>query len=225
MPHILIAEDEPRIASFIEKGLKANGYTTDIAIDAFSAIEMVLKTSCNLLLLDLGLPGKDGLELLEELRGQGCNIPIIILTARDDIQDKLAGFEGGADDYLTKPFRFEELLVRVKVRLRDRPAPSSTPDESMVLQVGEMLLDLRTHQVRVKDKWIELASREFMLAEMFFRNPGQVLTREQLLDRVWGYDYDPGSNVVDVYVGYLRKKIGASLISTVRGVGYRLSIS
>ena len=149
MPHILIAEDEPRIASFVEKGLKANGYTTDIATDAFSAIEMVLKTACDLLLLDLGLPGKNGLELLEELRGQGCSIPVIIVTARDDIQDKLAGFEGGADDYLTKPFRFEELLARIKVRLRDRPAPSSTPDESMVLQVGEVLLDLRTHQVRV----------------------------------------------------------------------------
>ena len=149
MLHILIAEDEPRIASFVEKGLKANGYTTDIATDAFSAIEMVLKTACDLLLLDLGLPGKNGLELLEELRGQGCSIPVIIVTARDDIQDKLAGFEGGADDYLTKPFRFEELLARIKVRLRDRPAPSSTPDESMVLQVGEVLLDLRTHQVRV----------------------------------------------------------------------------
>lgn len=223
MPHILIAEDEPRIASFVEKGLKANGYTTDIATDAFSAIEMVLKTNCDLLLLDLGLPGKDGLELLEELRGQGCNVPVIIVTARDDIKDKLAGLEGGADDYLTKPFRFEELLARIKLRLRDRPTPSSTPDESMVLQVGDMILDLRTHQVRVEEKWVELASREFMLAEMFFRNPGQILTREQLLDRVWGYDYDPGSNVVDVYVGYLRKKIGTALISTVRGVGYRLS--
>ncbi len=225
MSHILIAEDEPRIASFVEKGLKANGYTTDIATDAFSAIEMVLKTNCDLLLLDLGLPGKDGLALLEEIRGQGCNVPVIIVTARDDIEDKLAGFEGGADDYLTKPFRFEELLARIKLRLRDRPSPNATQAESMVLQVGEMLLDLRTHQIKVEEKWVELATREFMLAEMFFRNPGQVLSREQLLDRVWGYDYDPGSNVVDVYVGYLRKKMGSALISTVRGVGYRLSNS
>jgi two-component system, OmpR family, response regulator QseB len=223
MPHILIAEDEPRIASFVEKGLKANGYTADVVTDALSAIEMVLKTNCDLLLLDLGLPGKDGLEILEELRGQGCNVPVIIVTARDDIQDKLAGFEGGADDYLTKPFRFEELLARIKVRLRDRPASSTPHAESMMLQVGEMLLDLRTHQVKVAQQWVELPTREFMLAEMFFRHPGQVLTREQLLDRVWGYDYDPGSNVVDVYVGYLRKKMGSALISTVRGVGYRLS--
>ncbi len=221
MPHILIAEDEPRIASFVEKGLKANGYTTDIVEDANLAIEVALTGNYDLVLLDLGLPGRDGLEVLEELRGQGFQAPILIVTARDDIQDKVAGFEGGASDYLTKPFRFEELLARIKVRLRDRPAATAS-SEPMLLAVGDLTLDLRTRQVKVGEKWVELPAREFTLAEMFFRNPGQILTREQLLDRVWGYDYDPGSNVVDVYVGYLRKKLGGKVIETVRGAGYRL---
>ncbi|MBD2325369.1 response regulator transcription factor [Alkalinema sp. FACHB-956] len=221
MPHILIAEDEPRIAAFIEKGLKANGYRVDIVEDANLAIEMALRGNYDLLILDLGLPGKDGLEVLEALRGQGFQAPIVIVTARDDIQDKVAGFEGGANDYLTKPFRFEELLARIKVRLRERP-PAATPSESVLLEVGDLVLDLRTRQVKVRETWVELPSREFTLAEMFFRNPGQVLTRERLLDRVWGYDYDPGSNVVDVYVGYLRKKLGSKVIETVRGAGYRL---
>lgn len=221
MPHILIAEDEPRIASFVEKGLKANGYTTDIVEDANLAIEVALTGNYDLVLLDLGLPGRDGLEVLEELRGQGFQAPILIVTARDDIQDKVAGFEGGASDYLTKPFRFEELLARIKVRLRDRSAATAS-SEPMLLAVGDLTLDLRTRQVKVGEKWVELPAREFTLAEMFFRNPGQILTREQLLDRVWGYDYDPGSNVVDVYVGYLRKKLGGKVIETVRGAGYRL---
>lgn len=221
MPHILIVEDEPRIASFVEKGLKANGYMVDIVEDANLAIEVALTGNYDLVLLDLGLPGRDGLEVLEELRGQGFQAPILIVTARDDIQDKVTGFEGGANDYLTKPFRFEELLARIKVRLRDR-LTTTTPTESMLLAVGDLALDLRTRQVKVGEKWVELPAREFTLAEMFFRNPGQILTREQLLDRVWGYDYDPGSNVVDVYVGYLRKKLGGKVIETVRGAGYRL---
>ncbi|NDJ16442.1 response regulator transcription factor [Myxacorys almedinensis] len=220
MPHILIAEDEPRISGFIEKGLKANGFTAAIAEDADTALDLALGGNFDLMILDLGLPGKDGLEVLEHLRGQGERLPIIILTARDDIQYKVAGFEGGADDYLTKPFRFEELLVRIKARLRDHL--SASVQEETVLQAGDIQLDLRTRQAKVGDVWVELPSREFILAEMFFRYPGRVLSREQLLDRVWGYDYDPGSNIVDVYVGYLRKKLGSSLIETVRGMGYRL---
>jgi two-component system, OmpR family, response regulator QseB len=220
MPHILIAEDEPRISGFIEKGLKSNGFTTTIAQTANDAIHLALGGGFDLMILDLGLPGKDGLAVLEELRGQGEQLPIIILTARDDVQQKVAGFEGGADDYITKPFRFEELIVRIRARLRDRPPTSG--GEPMILQVGNVQLDLRTRQAKVGDQWVELPSREFILAEMFFRHPGQVLSREQLLDRVWGYDYDPGSNIVDVYVGYLRKKLGSSLIETVRGMGYRL---
>lgn len=220
MNRILIAEDEPRIAAFIEKGLRSHGFTTSVAVDAKSAADMANSSIFDLLILDLGLPGKDGLEILEDLRGQGENVPVIILTARDDIQDKVAGFEAGADDYITKPFRFEELLARVKARLRSNSSKQAT--ESTVIKFGNIVLDLRTRKVKVDEETIELPAREFTLAETFFRHPGQVLSREQLLDRVWGYDYDPGSNIVDVYVGYLRKKLGGNLIETVRGIGYRL---
>ncbi len=207
MSNILIVEDEARIASFIEKGLRSHGFMAATAVDASSGLELVLTHQFDLLILDLGLPGMDGLELLEELRGQGESLPVIILTARDDIQDKVAGFEGGADDYLTKPFRFEELLMRIKARLRDRPNATATAESELLLQVGPLRLDLRSRQVDAGSGWIELPAREFALAEMFFRNPGQVLTREQLLDRVWGYDYDPGSNIVDVYIGLAEKVI------------------
>jgi two-component system, OmpR family, response regulator QseB len=223
MYRILIAEDEPRIAAFVEKGLRANGFTPTLSTDANEAISLALGGNFDLLILDLGLPGRDGLEVLEELRGQGEFLPIIILSARDDIQDKVAGFEGGADDYLTKPFRFEELLVRIRARLRSNSS-ASVVQEELELQSGDIVLDLRTRKAKVGEKWIELPSREFILAETLFRHPGQVMSREQLLDRVWGYDYDPGSNIVDVYVGYLRKKLGSELIETVRGMGYRLKV-
>ncbi|MEM8805628.1 MAG: response regulator transcription factor [Cyanobacteria bacterium P01_G01_bin.38] len=220
MYRILIAEDESRIASFIEKGLKAQGFTTAIAPTASEATLHAMGDDYDLLILDLGLPDKDGLEVVEELRGQGAKLPIIILTARDDVSDKVAGLEGGADDYVTKPFRFEELLARVRVRLRQTPGKAIADEQ--VLRVGAVELDLRTRRVRVNNEVIDLPAREFTLAETFFRHPGQVLSREQLLDRVWGYDYNPGSNIVDVYVGYLRKKMGSDLIETVRGMGYRL---
>ncbi len=219
MNRILIAEDESRIAAFIEKGLRSHGFTTVIAGDAESATQMVLGSTFDLLILDLGLPGKSGFEVLEELRGQGEKIQVIILTARDDIEDKVTGFEAGADEYLTKPFRFEELLVRIKARLRNN---GNQATDEMVLKIGDVVLDLRSRKVKVGIKTVDLPAREFTLAETFFRHPGQVLSREQLLDRVWGYDYDPGSNIVDVYVGYLRKKLGSKLIETVRGMGYRL---
>jgi DNA-binding response OmpR family regulator len=220
MHRILIAEDENRIASFIDKGLRSHGFTTAIAEDAQTATKLTQGAQFDLMILDLGLPGKDGLEVLEELRGQGETLPIIILTARDDIHDKVAGLEGGADDYMTKPFRFEELLARVRLRLRST-ASDSKPEETL-LQLGNLQLDLRTRKAKVGDRWIDLPAREFTLAETLFRHPNQVLSREQLLDRVWGYDYDPGSNIVDVYVGYLRKKLGTDAIETVRGMGYRL---
>jgi two-component system, OmpR family, response regulator QseB len=221
MYRILVAEDESRIAAFIEKGLRSNGFTPTIATDANEAISLALGGEFDLLILDLGLPGKDGLEVLAELRGQGDRLPIIILSARDDLRDKVAGFEGGADDYVTKPFRFEELLLRIKARLRGNRVSSAEP-EMMELQIGEIVLDLRTRKAQIGNRSIDLPSREFILAETFFRHPGQVMSREVLLDRVWGYDYDPGSNIVDVYVGYLRKKLGGDLFETVRGVGYRL---
>lgn len=221
MNRILIAEDEPRIASFLEKGLKANGFTTVIVDDGQAVTRMADSKDFDLLILDLGLPGKDGLEVLEELRGRGETLPVIILTARDDVADKVAGLEGGADDYVTKPFRFEELLARVRVRLRDRTNFAKKDD--LILQVADILLDLRSRKVSVGDRQVDLSAREFILAETFLRHPGQVLSREQLLSSVWGYDYDPNSNIVDVYVGYLRKKLGSDKIETVRGMGYRFS--
>ncbi len=217
MKRILIAEDEPRIASFLEKGLKANGFTTSVATDGHDALFMSRSGEFDLVVLDLGLPGKDGLDVLRDLRAKDTSLPVIILTARDGVQDTVIGLEGGADDYVTKPFSFDELLARVRVRLRGERAPEET-----VLRAGDLALDLRTRTARVADRTVELSAREFTLAETFFRHAGQVLSREQLLSHVWGYDYDPGSNVVDVYVGYLRKKLGGKSIKTVRGMGYRL---
>ena len=214
-------EDEPRIVSFLEKGLRSHGYNTTVATDADSAVVMAQSQKFDLLILDLGLPGKDGLQVLDELRGQGELLPVIILTARDNVEDKVAGLEAGANDYVTKPFRFEELLARVRVQLRNEPTKSIKNSDN-IIQVGNIVLDLRTRKIMVGDRVVDLPTREFTLAETFFRHPGQVLSREQLLDRVWGYDYAPGSNIVDVYVGYLRKKLGNDLIETVRGMGYRL---
>jgi two-component system, OmpR family, copper resistance phosphate regulon response regulator CusR len=214
---VLIAEDEERIVSFLKKGLKASGFTTTAVADGEEALALARSGEFDLMILDIGLPAKDGFEVLRELRGSGHRIPIVILTARDNVTDTVAGLEGGADDYVTKPFRFEELLARVRARLRIESAP-----EERVLTVGDMALDLRTCRALVDGRLVELSAREFALAEMFFRHPGQVLSREQLLSHVWGFDFDPHSNVVDVYVGYLRKKLGSGRVSSVRGMGYRL---
>jgi two-component system, OmpR family, copper resistance phosphate regulon response regulator CusR len=218
MNRILIAEDEARIASFIEKGLRANGFTISVAADGQQALALARSGDFDLLILDIGLPGKDGFEILRELRAYDSHLPVIVLTARTGVGDTVSGLEGGADDYVHKPFRFEELLARVRVRLRGERAPEET-----VLRVGNCALDLRTRRAQVSGRTVELTAREFAMAEMFFRHPDQVLSREQLLSHVWGYDYDPGSNIVDVYVGYLRKKLGENRIATVRGMGYRLS--
>src|SRR5680860_672846 len=218
MKRILIAEDEPRIASFLEKGLKANGFTTSVATDGHDALFMSRSGEFDLVVLDLGLPGKDGLDVLRDLRAKDTSLPVIILTARDGVQDTVAGLEGGADDYVSKPFSFDELLARIRVRLRE-----DRGDETTLLQCGDLVLDLRTRLGRVGDRSFDLTAREFALAETFMRHPGQVLSREQLLSHVWGYDFDPGSNVVDVYVRYLRRKVGAHRIETVRGMGYRLA--
>jgi two-component system, OmpR family, response regulator QseB len=216
---ILIAEDEPRLVSFLEKGLRANGFTTTVVTDGQAAAIVANDDDFDLLLLDLGLPGLDGLSVLREVRARGQQLPTIILTARDDIDHKVAGLDTGADDYVTKPFRFEELLARIRARLRAGPAP---PAAQAALVVGAVALDLRTRRVSAGGDEVELSAREFSMLETFMRHPGQVLSREQLLSHVWGYGHDPGSNVVDVYVGYLRRKIGAERIRTVRGAGYRL---
>ncbi|MGH8826546.1 MAG: response regulator transcription factor [Jiangellaceae bacterium] len=218
MSRILIAEDEARIAAFVEKGLRAAGMTPTVVGDGRSAFDYAMTSEFDLIVLDIGLPALDGFTVLRKLREARNAIPVVILTARDSITDTVAGLEGGADDYIAKPFRFEELLARIRLRLRDDRAPEAT-----VLHHGGLSLDLRTRRATVGGKTIELSAREFALAETFLRNPGQVLSREQLLSRVWGYDFDPGSNVVDVYVRYVRRKLGADRFVTVRGVGYRLA--
>lgn len=214
---ILIAEDERGISSFLESGLRAAGFAATVVEDGSSALSRVRTDEFDLLVLDLGLPTRDGLSVLEELRRDGNSMPVIILTARSDLDDTVAGLDLGADDYVTKPFRFEELLARIRARLRGGGSV-----EEHELRAGDAVLDLLRRRARVEERDVELSAREFALAEVFFRNPGQVLSREQLLSLVWGYDRDPGSNVVDVYVGYLRKKLGDGLIETVRGMGYRL---
>ena len=217
MNRILIAEDEARIASFLEKGLRGNGFVTAVVEDGVAAYDMAASGAFDLLILDIGLPLSDGFTVLRRLREAKVGIPVIILTARDSVTDTVAGLEGGADDYIAKPFAFEELLARVRLRLRADRQPEVT-----VLRVADLALDLRTRRAYIGERTVDLSTREFALAEVFCRHPDQVLTREQLLSHVWGFDFDPGSNVVDVYVRYLRRKIGAYRIETVRGTGYRL---
>ncbi|MGH2629249.1 MAG: response regulator transcription factor [Actinomycetota bacterium] len=216
MSHVLIVEDEDRISSFVDKGLRANGFSTVIASTGEQALAHLRSARFDLVVLDIGLPGIDGYEVLRELRSWDPGMQVVMLTARDEVDDTVHGLEVGADDYVTKPFRFEELLARIRARLRSERAATST-----TLEAGGCVLDLRTRRLSVDGKEIELTAREFTLAETFLSHPGQVLSREQLLSRVWGFDYDPGSNVVDVYVGYLRKKVGNGRIATVRGMGYR----
>jgi DNA-binding response OmpR family regulator len=214
---ILIVEDEPRFASFLEKGLTANGYVTSVASDGTSASAIADDEDFDLVILDLGLPDIDGLDVLRLMRRRGATIPVIILTARDDTTDKVAGLDAGASDYITKPFSLEELLARVRARLRDEQRVEPT-----VLEAGDVALDLRTRRAMVGGETVPLTAREFTMLETFLRHRDQVLSKEQLLSHVWGYDFDPGSNVVEVYVGYLRRKLGGERIETVRGMGYRL---
>lgn len=217
MPRILIAEDVPQIMRFLVKGLQSKGYTTSSVDDGQLALEMALSGQFDLMVLDLGLPSMDGFAILTELRRRHVALPIIVLSARDSPDDVVAGLDGGADDYISKPFRLPELLARVRLRLRPEHAR-----EVFILRHGGLSLDLRTRELNVEGRMVELSSREFAIIEVFLRNPGHVLSREQLLSQVWGYDHDPNSNVVEVYIRYLRNKIGPERIRTIRGAGYQL---
>ncbi|SFS08634.1 DNA-binding response regulator, OmpR family, contains REC and winged-helix (wHTH) domain [Microbacterium sp. cf046] len=215
MSTILIVEDEPRIAAFVSRGLESAGYSTVIVDDGAEGLRRALAEDIDLVLLDVGLPTMDGFEVLRQLRARGSAVPVIMLTARSSTRDTVEGLDAGANDYVSKPFTFDELLARVRSRLRE----STTTGVSVAH--GDVMLDILGRRATVDGREVELSAREFALAEQFLRSPGRVLSREQLLSRVWGMDFDPGSNVVDVYVRYLRGKLGAHHIVTVRGAGYR----
>jgi DNA-binding response OmpR family regulator len=213
---VLIAEDDALIGSFIEKGLRAHGFSTLVASDGEEAQMLGLTEEFDLLILDMGLPEREGLHVLQELRARGKRLPILVLTGRPE-RDVVTCLEAGADDYMRKPFVFEELLARIRTRLR-----SPGTEESTVLKAGDVRLDLRTRRATVGDQTVTLTAREFALLETLVRHADQVLSREQLLSHVWGYFFDPTSNLVNVYINTLRKKLGPDVIETVRGVGYRL---
>ncbi len=216
--NVLIVEDEPRIASFVERGLKAEGFTVQVAGDGETGFALACSDDVDLVILDLMLPKLSGEQVLERLRQRRPDVPVIVLTARDAVEDRVRNLNAGADDYVTKPFSFAELLARVHARLRAKDQSTST-----ALALGDVELDLRSRRVRLDGREVTLTSREFALLETFMRHDGQVLSQVQLMDRVWGYDFDPGSNVVEVYVGYLRRKLRKDLIETVRGAGYRFA--
>jgi DNA-binding response OmpR family regulator len=213
---ILIAEDDPLIGAFLEKGLRANGYSTFLADDGEKAQSLSLTDEFDLLILDMGLPQREGFQVLQDLRSRGKKLPVLVLTGRSE-RDVVMCLKAGADDYMRKPFHFDELLARVQTRLR-----STGTAETNVLEAGDIRVDLRSRRTTVNGRAVELTAREFALLETLLRHAGQVLSRGQLLSNVWGYSFDPTSNVVDVYVNSLRKKLGGNAIETVRGAGYRL---
>jgi heavy metal response regulator len=219
--HVLVIEDEKKVASFIQRGLEAEHYSVDVAHDGESGLSRLFDEDYDLLILDVMLPKRDGLAVLREIRSRGVHIPVLLLTARDTLADKVEGLDQGADDYLTKPFAFEELLARVRALLR-----RGTQTQATTLTLADLSLDPVTRQVTRAGKKIDLTAKEFALLEFFLRNPGRVLSRAVIAQHVWGVDFDTFTNVIDVYVKYLRKKIDADLepklIHTVRGAGYVL---
>jgi len=220
---ILVIEDERTLADFVEQGLRAEGHAVTVQHDGESGEAAALTGDYALVLLDLMLPGKSGLDVLDAIRARLPDLPVIILTARAAIEQKVKGLDRGANDYVTKPFSFDELLARVRAQLR-----SPGQRESSALEAADIHLDLRTRRVEREGREIELTAREFDLLVYLMRHPDQVLSREQILNAVWGFDVDPGTKVLEVYVGYLRRKLGVfgstDPIETVRGVGYRLRV-
>ncbi|HEX2468314.1 MAG TPA: response regulator transcription factor [Solirubrobacterales bacterium] len=218
---VLIVEDEVKMASLIRRGLRREGIAADVAITGEDALWMAEATEYDAIVLDLMLPGIDGLEVCRRLRSEGVWSPILMLTARDAVRDRVAGLDGGADDYVTKPFSYAELLARLRALVRRGPVERPTQ-----LEVGGLRLDPATRQVWRGETEIELSAKEFAILEIFMRRPGEVLSRFQLLEHAWDYDYENRSNVVDSYVRFLRQKIdkpfGVESIETVRGAGYRL---
>jgi DNA-binding response OmpR family regulator len=218
---ILVVEDESAIADFVQRGLRAEGYAVACAGDGVDGERQALGDDVDLVVLDLMLPRRDGLAVLRSIRERKPALPVIVLTARDAIDDKVTGLDAGATDYVTKPFSFDELTARIRAHLR---APAQ--QQSTQLDVAGIHLDLLARDVALDGDQIHLSAREFDLLAYFMRHPNQVLSREQILSAVWGYDFDPGTNVVEVYVGYLRRKLGtperAAPIESVRSVGYRL---
>jgi DNA-binding response OmpR family regulator len=214
---ILVVDDEDGIVSFVRRGLESAGFQVVVAADGIDGLALALHDDVELVILDLGLPGLPGEEVLRRLRSRRPNVPVIVLTAKDAVQDRVANLEAGADDYVVKPFSFSELLARVRARLR-----TSEQTRADLLAVGDLVLDLRARTASLDGAVVDLSAREFALLEVFVRHPGQVLSQPQLLDRVWGYGFDGSSNVVEVYVSQLRRKLGAERIVTVRGAGYRL---
>lgn len=224
---ILIVEDDERIVDFVQRGLKAEGYAVEVARNGLDAVALGIEGQFQVIILDLGLPDINGRQVCERLRGSGVDTPILMLTARDAVQDKVTGLRSGADDYMTKPFSFEELLARIEVLMRRRGGVGKP--ESKELQVADLVLNLESHEVRRGDTLIELTPKEFTLLECLMRMPGKVLSRTRILEQVWGYSADPLTNVVDVYIRQLRRKIDdeheLKLLKTVRGFGYKLEVS
>ena len=214
---ILVIEDEERIASFLEKGLTAHGYAVAWAKSGQEGLDLGIEPDVSLVILDLKLPDLDGLDVLAGLRGRGVGVPVLILSARGRVDDRVRGLDLGADDYLGKPFAFEELLARVRARLRSAPAAPAS-----VLRAGDICLDVTRREVTAGGRRVSLSAREFALLRAFIGHPSQTLSRQELLSMAWDMDFDPRTNIVDVYVGYLRRKLGEPLIETVRGAGYRL---
>ena len=219
---ILVVDDEPAVRESLRRALQLEGYDVDLAADGEGALSRLHANSVDAVVLDVSMPKLDGLETCRRLRSEGNRIPVLMLTARDEVSDRVAGLDAGADDYVVKPFALEELLARLRALLR-RVAP---PDDGDVLRFADVALEPATREVRRGSDSIELTRTEFSLLELFLRNPRQVLTRSIIFERVWGYDFGFGSNSLDVYIGYLRRKTEQGdrprLIQTVRGVGYAL---